>query len=472
MTRQRILFTTAYIHNQLYDYIGQYSPRTRSRDVFARDMSFGLRFIAQNIPGIEILEYPTPEEFRAVLKRGWDVVGFSFYMNETTRVLRMIEWAREAGVQEIWGGNYGVITKEIEGAFDQRFIGYAESQIQRRLGLPSDGIVHPPLIMHVGWPTRENRYLTSYPVGILFTTRGCSFKCTFCQSPAFAPRPDAIPFEHIDHVLKFYKAQGLTEVFILDENFGNIPKHAERVMARLADLGLNWTPMTRLDLIKRNFDSWVPNGFAGALMGVESMSQDVLNEIKKRGSIEAMTGVIEKMNQRNLLTIGFYIIGFENDTVESLERDLKAVAKLNLDLTQVCVLTPLPGTPLWNEIDTKYGIFERDYEKYDAGHLVWNHPHLTPAEARDIVEWGLGFLQSPRTFFRRGVKWQLLRVEKHGRLLAPFLINRNFVQANTAGLRRTTTRQPLRLFSGDELPPMTGASQTQSSQSVLQVVRV
>ena len=184
-----------------------------------------------------------------------------------------------------------------------------------------------------------------------------------------------------------------------------------------------------------------------------------------------MTGVIEKMNQRNLLTIGFYIIGFENDTAASLERDLKAVAKLNLDLTQVCVLTPLPGTPLWNEIDTKYGIFERDYEKYDAGHLVWNHPHLTPAEARDLVEWGLGLLQSPRTFFRRGVKWQLLRVEKHGRLLAPFLINRNFVQANTAGLRRTTTRQPLRLFSRDELPPITGTSTTHSSHPVVQVVR-
>jgi hypothetical protein len=84
---------------------------------------------------------------------------------------------------------------------------------------------------------------------------------------------------------------------------------------------------------------------------------------------------------------------------------------------------------------------------------VWNHPHLTAAEAREIVEWGLGFLQSPRTFFRRGVKWQLLRVERHGRLLAPFLINRNFVRANAGGLRSATTRQPLRLFSRDELPP-------------------
>jgi len=446
MSRDRILFTTAYVDDGLYDYVGQYTPDTRFRDAFPRDISFGLRFIKQNIPFIEILEYPSPDEFKQVLKRGWDVVGFSFYMNETARVLNMIECAREAGVQEIWGGNYGVVNKQIESQFDQRFVGYAEGQLQSLLGLPQTEIIHPPLTMRVALPSQGKNGLTSYPVGVLFTTRGCSFKCTFCQSPAFAPRPLAIPFENVNRVLEFYKSAGISEIFILDENFGNIPKHAERVIQRLSELQLNWTPMTRGDLIARNFDSWNSKGFAGALMGVESMNQEVLNEMHKNSRIENMTSLVTRMNRKNLLTIGFYIIGFESDTPESLRRDLQAVAELNLDLTQICVLTPLPGTPLWDEIDRKYGIFEKDYEKYDAGHLVWHHPHLSPAEARDIVDWSLGFLQSPRTFFRRFVKWQLHRVEKYGRLLAPFLINRTFMRSNFGGPRPLDSRQPLVLF--------------------------
>jgi hypothetical protein len=106
----------------------------------------------------------------------------------------------------------------------------------------------------------------------------------------------------------------------------------------------------------------------------------------------------------------------------------------------------LPGTPLWDEIDTKYGIFEKDYEKYDAGHLVWNHPHLKAEVAREIVQDNLNILQSPRTFFRRLTKWQLLRVERFGRLVAPFLINQTFVRENLHGLRKNNERQPLNLF--------------------------
>lgn len=451
MNRDRILFVTAYVDDQLYDYVGQYSPDTRFRDAFPRDIAYGLRFIKQNIPSIEILEYPSPEEYKEVLKQGWDVVGFSFYVNETDRVLRMIEWAREAGVQEIWGGNYGVVNKDIEDQFDRRFVGYAEGQLQNALGLPQTEIIHPPLTMRVAWPAHGKNYLTSYRVGVLFTTRGCSFKCTFCQSPAFAPRPIAIPFENINRVLEFYKSEGIDEILLLDENFGNIPKQADKVIQRMGELQLNWTPMTRGDLLTRNFDSWTKNGLAGALMGVESMNQEVLNEIKKKSVVENMSNLVSNMNRQNLLTIGFYIIGFETDTPESVRRDLKAVAELNLDLTQVCILTPLPGTPLWDEIDSKYGIFEKDYEKYDAGHLVWNHPHMTPAEAREIVEWSLDFLQSPRTFFRRFVKWQLHRVKKYGRLMAPFLINRSFVRSNLSGLRRMDVRQPVVLFPNDRL---------------------
>jgi radical SAM superfamily enzyme YgiQ (UPF0313 family) len=176
------------------------------------------------------------------------------------------------------------------------------------------------------------------------------------------------------------------------------------------------------------------------------------------------------MNNKNLLTIGFYIIGFETDTAESVRRDLKTVAELQLDLTQVCILTPLPGTPLWDEIDSKYGIFEKDYEKYDAGHLVWNHPHLSPAEAREIVDWSLDFLQSPRTFFRRFVKWQLHRVEKDGRLMAPFLLNRSFVKANINGLRRMNARQPVVMFPNDQIASAAPSPVSLSIQRALKVI--
>ena len=77
----------------------------------------------------------------------------------------------------------------------------------------------------------------------------------------------------------------------------------------------------------------------------------------------------------------------KNDTRESLKEDIPQLAALKLDITQICVLTPLPQTPLYNEIVEKYGIWDHDYHHYDGKHLVWNHPHIKPEEIEGILDW-------------------------------------------------------------------------------------
>jgi len=97
-----------------------------------RIQSYGLRFLKQNIPEIEILEYPTWEQYVKKLREGWDVVGFSFYLSDTPEVLEMVEYARSAGIEEIWCGNYGALTPEIQDRFDKIFIGMLSMRWQQR----------------------------------------------------------------------------------------------------------------------------------------------------------------------------------------------------------------------------------------------------------------------------------------------------------------------------------------------------
>ena len=77
----RILLTTVCREPALYDYFRENSPENfRWRFRMPRHISFGLRFLHQNIPELEILEYPTRAEFSDALKKGWDVVGFSLLL--------------------------------------------------------------------------------------------------------------------------------------------------------------------------------------------------------------------------------------------------------------------------------------------------------------------------------------------------------------------------------------------------------
>lgn len=101
----RILLTTRCRDSGLYDYFRENAPRNfRWRFGMPRRISFGLRFLRQNIPEISILESATRAEFSAELRGGWDAVGFSFYLEETNDILEMAREARAAGIPELGQG--------------------------------------------------------------------------------------------------------------------------------------------------------------------------------------------------------------------------------------------------------------------------------------------------------------------------------------------------------------------------------
>ena len=128
--------TTAYRDGPLYDYFGSNIRHTPLRLSGPRPISLGLRFLQQNVPGIEILEMPTAAQYQQSLSCGWDIVGISFYLDETHRALEMAAKARAAGVSQVWGGNYGALTPEVRPHFDRVFLGYAEDRSRRGAGDP------------------------------------------------------------------------------------------------------------------------------------------------------------------------------------------------------------------------------------------------------------------------------------------------------------------------------------------------
>jgi radical SAM superfamily enzyme YgiQ (UPF0313 family) len=414
----RILLTTVDRDLGLYDYYGENAPaRFRWRFRMPRRISFGLRFLRQNVPEIEVLEYPTRTEYLTALEKGWDVVGFSFYLDESNHILEMAEQAHKAGVKRLWAGNYGALTPSVQASFDDIFSGYSEDAVAQSVGKTIEAVRHPPLVSEFrlpgGWPM---------PVGILFTTRGCSFTCTFCQTTAFAPRPKAIPIESVEEALQFYVAHGIGYVLILDENFGNIPQHAEAVIELLARYKVRWLVQSRVDLFLRHFDEWVGKGMEGALFGIESFHQDVLKQIHKGEKVEAVMELARRLNRAGKYAHGYYIIGFPSETAESIGEDLKTLAAMELDVTQITIVTPHPRTQLWDELDSKYGIFEKDLSRYDTKHLVWNHPNCKRGTLESLLKQGFDLCYGKdwlRRTMRKFLSSRLRRQDLSGVLFSP-----------------------------------------------------
>lgn len=362
----------------------------------------GLSFLAANLP-IETLEYPDEAQFDAMLTDPPDVLGLSFYINETETVLRMIRKARARGVKEIWGGNFGVYSEEIAGYFDRIITGWGEQHVAEALGIEApraDRIVHPAMYGAIGSSLSPRMFLS----GLLFTSRGCPFPCTYCQTPDFYGRAQAMPLESIDRVLWEFKRDGVYGVNILDENFGIFPAHSKQVIDLLHSYKFRWMPLARVDLMLKNFDEWREKGLFGAHLGVESLNQDSLDDAEKKLDQTKTLSLLNLMSKHNMLVQAFYMIGFENETVESIRRDVKLLATLDIDVPQVQVITPYPRTPMRDKIIDQHGIWDRNYSHYNSRNMVWNHPNISWREMKDLQIWANQLLVSSRRSLRTMAK--------------------------------------------------------------------
>ena len=92
--------------------------------------AIGLHFLIENIPSIDILEYPTWEEYETALNYNYDIVAIGFYTLNFYDAVAMANMARQYGVKEVWAGNYGAMTPGVSEYFDRAFLGHPERDLK------------------------------------------------------------------------------------------------------------------------------------------------------------------------------------------------------------------------------------------------------------------------------------------------------------------------------------------------------
>ncbi|TET22632.1 MAG: radical SAM protein [Candidatus Stahlbacteria bacterium] len=395
-----------------------------------RRVSPGLRFIKQNVPEVEILEYPMWREYVARLREGWDVVGFSFYQNEIGEIRRMVAEARRHGVREIWAGNYGALDYSIPSLVDRVFIGPAEDEIAQVFGYrvrPED-IQHPVMMVHFSLIPG----IRDATFGLLYTAHGCPYKCSFCQTPVFERHRFTINLESIERVLRYYKKLGVTYLFPMDELFGIYPEFTDKLTRLFARYKFRWWAQSRASLFVRYLDTWHERGLRIPSVGVESMLQTSLDGMNKRQNTEEIYEFCRRSSEKHgMYRIGYFMTGHEDMTAEQTLEDAARLKQAGFDAHAVSVITPFPQTPLWDKLSSRYGIFDHDYSHYKLQHLVWNHPHISPAQMHYLQNTIIKLLVRPIDFIYKGLSrliWGGLRQDGAG------FIWRNLIKGPIAAL--------------------------------------
>jgi len=348
---------------------------------------------------------------------GFDVVGIHADTTRFGRALALARQARAAGATVVMGGPhpcYGLDEVLASQAVDYVVKGEGEAAMPALLdGLKdggerpvpgvtrlADGAVHgggePDRIRDVDslpLPARHlldmERYRTArmadrcvWPV---HTSRGCPAACRFCSStnfdgPRWRARSAASVLEEIQHL---YDRYGARAVAFMDDNFALNPARmgriAEGILAR--GLDLTWWFFSRVDGVLRNPDVFRLAARAGArsvFVGVESARERVLRSYGKGISVDAAREAVPRLQAMGYEVLASYILGAPEETASDLRATIRHAAALDSDTAQFTILTPYPGTPLYDELRDR--ITDRDWSHYDSIHSVFRHDHLTRME--------------------------------------------------------------------------------------------
>jgi radical SAM superfamily enzyme YgiQ (UPF0313 family) len=186
------------------------------------------------------------------------------------------------------------------------------------------------------------------------TSKGCPGKCVFCTAPTF----DGNIFrrQSLDHVmaqLRYFVSKGIKEVYFRDDTFFIDRKRDHDMCWAILDekLDLTWIANARVNMIDEETIALARRAGCHTLkFGVESGSQEILDNIKKGYRLEEGLRVFAAARKHGVATHAHTMIGNPGDTLETVEKTIGYVLALNPTTATFGICTPYPGTPLFEEV--------------------------------------------------------------------------------------------------------------------------
>ncbi|MEJ2636569.1 MAG: radical SAM protein, partial [Calditrichia bacterium] len=276
----------------------------------------------------------------------------------------------------------------------------------------------------------------------IVTSRGCPYDCYFCASSRFAGLKwrtrtlDSIFFE-LEHLID----NGFQGFIFIDDNFTlsyrRTMDFCDEVIARKWDI--LWWCFSRADILVKHPEMARKMYDAGARMvflGLESANQDTLDMYQKRMTLEQQRSAVQLLKENNIRVYGSFIIGEQHETKSMVKQTIDLALKLRPETCQFSLLTPYPGSRLFQDLYESDKLLTRDWDLYDGLHLVFENPNISGTVLEKLIR------QAYRKYYMRFsnvVKkmWKIIIRPKEAKDLFEYIENfvmlRRLVNQNKPG---------------------------------------
>jgi len=322
-----------------------------------------------------------------------DLVAITALTSSVTRAYEIAAEYRSKGITTVLGGIHAsmmpdeagkyvdsVVIGEVESVWKTLIADFENGEIKHRYHgvlLPMEGAVKP----------RRDIFHKDYNFASIQTTRGCPMSCDFCSVHTF--NGNSYRLRPINEVLDELETLERKLVYFVDDNLIGYGKKAQKraieLFKGIIDRGIEieWFCSASMNFADNDevLKYAAESGCRMVLLGIESERIDQLQEMNKKLNakmgIDSYDKVFSKIHEHGIAVLGAFIYGLQSDTPQTMEARTKYINDASIDAVQATILTPLPGTGLFNRMSDEgkiiYNNYPNDWQYYHFGKVVFEH---------------------------------------------------------------------------------------------------
>ncbi len=357
---------------------------------------------------IEILDTRTT---RVDFNKKVDLVGITAFTAEIPNAYSVADGFRNKGVKVVMGGiHVSALPDEALQHADSVVVGEAEDVWEALLqdfekdelkSLYKPGRLTDMKAMAV--PRRDlldrSIYTSFYS---LQATRGCPFNCEYCAVTAFFG--NKFRTRPVNEVIDEIRGFGTNSFFFLDDNIAGRPSHAKELFNALIPLRQTWGGQASITIAKDEelLSLYAKSGGRYAFIGFETLSDANLRKMNKAWNTpNAYKEAISRIHKAGINIAGSFIFGLDEDDTTVFKRTVDFIMENSIDAAQFHILTPFPGTRLYDAMDKEGRITDRDWSRYHTSEVIFKPGNMTAEELQQGYWWAFRETYKKKNMLKR-----------------------------------------------------------------------
>lgn len=387
--------------------------------------SLGLMVIANILrkDNTVIIENENIEELKYDKKV--DLVGITVTVDTFDRAVEIASKYKSLGIPVIAGGiHISSCPDECEKYFDAICVGPSET-------------IWPQIIGDIKENMLQKRYYCQRPINsddikspaydlidsskylycnVVFTSYGCPFRCGFCYNSC-ATYKEIYINKPVAQVVEEIKQIGKKHIMFIDDNFIGNPKWTLEFVRAIRPMSIKWNAAVSANIVDlpELLDEMQLSGCQGLFIGFESLKTDVLSGVNKHhNNIQKYEKLTSEIHKRGMMINASFVFGLDGEDKTVFENTVKWVVKNKIETVTSHILTPYPGTDLYNALLKEKRITSFDYSKYNTSNVVFKPQNMSEHELYK------GYLRVYKEIY--SFKNIIKRIPKAKKQLIPYLL--------------------------------------------------